>query len=61
MLIHHSKFIAGGAHVQAAHRGRQLHQRDGKQVVNKYLQDLHHKNNDKQSEIRIEHQNYRQL
>lgn len=41
VLIHHSELVAGGAHVQAAHRGRQLQQRDGKRVVDKYLQDLH--------------------
>lgn len=56
VLIHHSQLIAGGAHVQAAHWCWQLQQRDGKLVINKYLQDLHHKNNDQQNEIRIQHQ-----
>lgn len=53
MFIHHSQIIAGGAHVQAAHGCRQLQQRYGKGVVNKYLQDLRHKSNNQQSKIKI--------
>lgn len=54
VLIHNSKLIAGGTHVQAPHWRWQLQQCDGKLVVNKYLQDLHHKNNNQQHEVRIQ-------
>lgn len=42
VLVHHGQLVARGAHVQAAHRRRQLEQRDGELVVDKDLQDLRH-------------------
>lgn len=40
VLVYHSQFTAGGAHVQAAHWRWQLQQCNGERVVNKYLQNL---------------------
>lgn len=42
MLVDHGQLVARGAHVQAAHGRRQLEQRDGKLVVDKDLENLHH-------------------
>lgn len=40
IFIHHGQFVAGGAHVQAAHGCGLLQQDDGKEIVHEDLQDL---------------------